>query len=86
MRHDNRGYNGGARAGAGRPKTFDAYHQVAVRLPKDMTDWVWRKSMKTGRSAAELLRDLVRAAMEQDAQIGPNVPSTKKGGIINDQN
>ena len=58
MRHDNRGYNGGARAGAGRPKTFDAYHQVAVRLPKDMTDWVWRKSMKTGRSAAELLRIL----------------------------
>ncbi len=72
MRHDNRACNGGARTGAGRPKTFDCYRQVAVRLPKDMTNWVWRQSSKTGESAAEILRNLVHAAMEQDAKIDPN--------------
>lgn len=68
MNLDLRQYNGGAREGAGRRKTINGYRQVAVRLPEDMARWVLRESMKTcGGCEADLLRRLVRAAMEQDA-------------------
>jgi hypothetical protein len=67
MNTDLRKYNGGARQGAGRPKTVSGYHQVAVRLPEDMANWVLRKAIKAcGGSEAELLRRLIRAAMEQE--------------------
>jgi hypothetical protein len=67
MNPDLRKYNGGARKGAGRPKTINAYRQVAVRLPEEMARWVLQKSMKVcGGSEAELLRRLVRSAMDQD--------------------
>ena len=68
MNLDLRKYNGGAREGAGRPKTINSYRQIAVRLPEEMAKWVLTKAMKScGGSEAELLRRLVRSAMEQDA-------------------
>jgi hypothetical protein len=67
MNDDLRKYNGGARQGAGRPKTVDSYRQIAVRLPEEMARWVLRQSMKMcGGCEAELLRRLIQAAMEQD--------------------
>jgi hypothetical protein len=65
---DMRQYNGGARPGAGHPKTIDANHQVAVRLPEDMNRWLWRRQLRThAGSVAEVMRQLIRDAMEQDA-------------------
>jgi hypothetical protein len=75
MNHDLRKYNGGARKGAGRPKTIDGYRQIAVRLPEDMARWVLRQSMKVcGGCEAELLRKLIQAAMEQDKAEEPTKP------------
>jgi len=67
MNDDLRKYNGGARKGAGRPKTIGGYRQIAVRLPEEMAKWVMRQSMILyGGCEAELLRRLIQAAMEQD--------------------
>jgi hypothetical protein len=62
MNNDLRKYNGGARDGAGRPKTVSGKYQVAVRLPEDMARWVWRQQ----GSDAEVLRRLVREAMDRE--------------------
>jgi hypothetical protein len=67
MKLDLRKNNGGAREGAGRPKTIVGYRQIAVRLPEELAVWVRHQAMKLcGGCEAELLRSLVRAAMEQD--------------------
>ena len=63
MSYDSRQFNGGFREGSGRPKTVSGWHQIAVRLPKDMVLWVWRQP----GSAAEVLRRLIRQEMEQEA-------------------
>ena len=71
MNLDMRKYNGGARKGAGRPKTINSYRQIAVRLPEEMAKWVMAQAIKScGGSEAEFLRRLVRIAMEQDAAGG----------------
>jgi hypothetical protein len=76
MNLDLRKYNGGARKGAGRPKTINAYRQVAVRLPEEMARWVLQKSMQLcGGSEAELLRRLVRSAMDQDEAADKSIQS-----------
>jgi hypothetical protein len=62
MNDDLRKYNGGARDGAGRPKTVSGKYQMAVRLPEDMARWIWRQR----GSDAEVLRRLVREAMERE--------------------
>jgi len=63
MSSDLRAFNGGSRDGSGRPKTINGWHQVAVRLPEDMARWVWRQRGST----ADVLRKLVREAMDRDA-------------------
>jgi hypothetical protein len=71
MTDDLRRFNGGPRQGAGRPASVRGYRQVAVRLPQDMAKWVTHQSMLTcGGCEAEVLRKLVRAAMEQQDQVG----------------
>lgn len=62
MTRDMRRYNGGPRKGAGRPKTVDGWHQVAARIPEDMARWFWRQP----DSAAEVLRRLIKEAMDRD--------------------
>jgi hypothetical protein len=65
MAIDLRKFNGGAREGAGRPKTINGYRQVAVRLPEDMARWVISQADKLcGGSEAEMLRRLIKKAME----------------------
>jgi hypothetical protein len=67
MNLDLRKNNGGAREGAGRPRTINGYRQIAVRLPAELAAWVLRQALKScGGNEAELLRKLVKNAMEQD--------------------
>ena len=68
MSVDLRKNNGGARKGAGRPKTVGGYRQVAVRLPEEMAKWVTQQSTEIcGGSEAELIRRLVRDAMQRES-------------------
>jgi hypothetical protein len=77
MTYDSRQFNGGFREGSGRPKTVNGWHQIAVRLPMDMTQWIWRQP----GSAAEVLRRLIRQAMEQEkAQAKKQLPTTQEDG------
>jgi len=77
---DLRKYNGGARKGAGRPKTVNGYRQVAVRLPEDMAGWVLQQAVKScGGSEAELLRKLIRDAMQQESPPEVNKPQWPVG-------
>jgi hypothetical protein len=77
MKDDLREYNGGARPGAGRPKTVNSWRQVAVRLPEDMARWVWRQR----GSDAEVLRRLVREAMDRECAQNDkqNLPANPQG-------
>ena len=78
MSVDLRKNNGGARKGAGRPKTVSSYRQVAVRLTEDMARWVRQQSVELcGGSEAELMRRLVRAAMEKDSDPEPTNSNCK---------
>jgi Arc/MetJ-type ribon-helix-helix transcriptional regulator len=75
---DMRKFNGGARDGAGRPKTINGYRQVAVRLPEEMANWVLNQAVRcSGGSEAELLRKLISEAMEKDAANKADVPEPK---------
>ena len=79
MSHDLRQFNGGPRKGAGRPKTINSYRQIAVRLPEDMARWVLRHCRG---SEAELLRRLVKEAMERDAQASVITPEKEDQSSI----
>jgi hypothetical protein len=70
MSSDFRKYNGGPREGSGRPKTVNGWHQMAVRLPEDMALWVFRQQ----GNGAEVLRRLVREAMERERTQKDNYP------------
>jgi hypothetical protein len=82
MTRDMRRYNGGARKGAGRPKTVGGWHQVAVRLPEDMAMWL----LTQPDSQAEVLRRLVKEAMERNPRPIIQTASTTKEDHITTPN
>ena len=76
MARDMRRYNGGPRKGAGRPKSVDGWHQVAARIPEDMAKWFWRQP----ESSAEVIRRLIKEAMDRELQNAKSKNSTTKEG------